>query len=180
MKDSDKNTSKFLSLILRHRPEIIGLSLDENGWANTEDLINKLNAHGHSLTLEQLVSIVDNNDKKRFALSENLLRIRANQGHSIEVDLNLQQQSPPGVLYHGTAERNVESIKRQGLLKGSRHHVHLSADKETARKVGMRYGKPVILIVDAANMNAEGYTFCCSDNRVWLTDHVPPAFISLE
>lgn len=151
MNTNDKTTSRFLSLILRHKPETIGLSLDENGWANTNELLNKMNAHGHSLTFEQLKVIVDKNDKKRFAFSEDYTSIRASQGHSIEIDLNLQEQMPPDTLYHGTAERNIESIKQQGLLKGSRHHVHLSADTETAKKVGMRYGKPMVLTIDAKN-----------------------------
>jgi putative RNA 2'-phosphotransferase len=177
MNNNDKTTSKFLSLILRHQPETIGLTLDENGWVNTDELLLKMNAHGHSLTLERLKTIVDNNDKKRFAFSEDLKRIRANQGHSIEIDLNLQEQTPPEILYHGTAERNIESIKQQGLEKGSRHHVHLSADTETARKVGMRYGKPVVLTVNAKSMYEQGYKFFQSENGVWLTDHVLPRYI---
>jgi putative RNA 2'-phosphotransferase len=177
MNTNDKATCKFLSLILRHKPETIGLSLDDNGWTNTNELLNKMNAHGYSLTFEQLKRIVDSNDKKRFAFSEDHSSIRANQGHSIEIDLNLQQQQPPDTLYHGTAERNIESIKQQGLLKGSRHHVHLSADTETARRVGMRYGKPVVLSIDAKRMQEDGCKFYRSENGVWLTEYVSCEFI---
>jgi putative RNA 2'-phosphotransferase len=177
MSTNDKTTSKFLSLVLRHKPEIIGLTLDENGWTDTGELITKMNAQGHSITLEKLKAIVDSNDKKRFAFSEDYKRIRANQGHSIEVDLDLQEQIPPDILYHGTAEKNITSIKQQGLIKGNRHHVHLSADTETARKVGMRYGIPVILIIDAKRMYEQGFKFFRSENGVWLTDHVLPQYI---
>lgn len=177
MNVNDKTTSKFLSLILRHKPETIGLALDENGWANTDEVLTKMNAHGHSLTLENLKSIVENNDKKRFAFSEDFSRIRASQGHSVEIDLNLLPKTPPNILYHGTAERNIASIQQQGLIKGSRHYVHLSADIETATKVGMRYGKPVVLTINAKAMHRQGIIFFQSQNGVWLTDHVLPQYI---
>lgn len=180
MNVNDKTTSKFLSLILRHKPEAIGLTLDENGWASTNELLFKLHAHGHSLTLEDLKAIVGSNGKKRFAFSEDFSRIRASQGHSIEIDLNLQQQTPPHILYHGTAKKNMASIKQQGLIKGSRHHVHLSADAETAEKVGMRYGKPVVLTINAKEMHEHGIAFFQSQNGVWLTEQVLPQYIHFE
>ena len=174
-----KRASKFLSLVLRHKPETIGLVLDINGWADTNELIEKFSNHDLKLTIDELKLIVENNDKKRFVLSEDFSRIRANQGHSVEVDLQLKEAAPPDELYHGTAAKNIETIKIQGLLKGSRHHVHLSTDIETARKVGMRYGKPVILIVDAKQMNKDGYKFFFSENAVWLTEFVLPKYIRL-
>lgn len=180
MSTSYKTTSKFLSLILRHKPEIIGLTLDENGWACTEDLLTKINASSRSLSLDELKELVDTNDKKRFAFSEDFSRIRASQGHSVDIDLNLKQQTPPDTLYHGTAEKNIQSIKQQGLLKGSRNHVHLSCDRDTARKVGLRYGKPVILTIDAKSMHEQGCRFFQSENGVWLTDYVLQEYIKIE
>src|SRR5215218_10318100 len=129
-------TSKFLSLVLRHKPETIGLTLDENGWANTQELIEKANASHRPLTFDRLKAIVDTNDKKRFTFSSDFKKIRASQGHSVKVDLQLKEQTPPAALYHGTAEKNMASIKQHGLLKGQRHHVHLSLDPESARRVG--------------------------------------------
>jgi putative RNA 2'-phosphotransferase len=177
---SDKqitHISKFLSLVLRHRPGEIGLTLDENGWADTQQLLEKINSGNFSVTFEQLKLVVENNDKKRFIFSCDFTKIRASQGHSIEVDLQFDEITPPDQLYHGTAQQNIDSIKQQGLLKGNRHHVHLSSDSETAKKVGMRYGKPVILIVDAKQMNLDGYKFFRSENGVWLTEYVKPGYI---
>jgi putative RNA 2'-phosphotransferase len=173
-----KASSKFLSLVLRHKPEAIGISLDENGWASTEELLSKTNANGHSLTLEELKEIVRTNDKKRFAFSEDFTRIGASQGHSVEVDLQLRTIAPPDVLYHGTAEKNIASIKQRGLLKGSSNHVHLSSDAATARKVGSRYGKPIVLTIDAKGMHEEGHQFFQSENGVWLTEQVPLQYIT--
>jgi len=172
-----RNTSKFLSLLLRHKPQIVGLDLDPEGWADTQELLQKINAHGHILTLEELQQVVAQNDKQRFAFSADGTRIRANQGHSVTVDLDLHPVAPPEVLYHGTAERNLSSIREKGLLKRKRHHVHLSPDELTARKVGMRYGNPVVLCVAAARMHAEGAVFYQSTNGVWLTDEVPVVYI---
>jgi putative RNA 2'-phosphotransferase len=172
-------TSKFLSLVLRHRPEIIGLTLDPEGWLDINTLLANANSRGHAITLEQLHDVVANNDKKRFALSDDGMRIRANQGHSVRhVDLDLPVVPPPTDLYHGTVAQFLASIRAQGLLKRSRNHVHLSADRETARKVGMRRGEPVVLIVAAGDMHAAGYLFYLSENGVWLTDTVPPKFIT--
>lgn len=172
-----KRKSKFLSLILRHRPEVIGLALDDNGWASVEELLSKAPKGHISLSFEELKEVVDTNDKKRFAFSDDFTKIRANQGHSLTVDLKLEEKTPPGLLYHGTAVQNLGSIKGQGLIKGQRHHVHLSADKETALKVGGRHGKPVILTISAMNMYQSGIKFYQSENGVWLTDHVAVQFI---
>lgn len=170
-------TSKFLSLVLRHEPERIGLALDANGWANVDELLTKCSQHGVSLQRAELEEVVATNEKKRFALSEDGQRIRASQGHSIEVSLGYAPQAPPPRLFHGTATRFLSSIHSEGLRKGERHHVHLSGDEETARKVGQRHGKPAVLVIDAAAMHAAGHAFYLSDNGVWLTEHVPPEFI---
>ena len=171
--------SKFLSLVLRHKPEEVGLELDENGWAAVAELLEKSAAKGNNFTFEELAETVATNDKKRFAFDAGETKIRANQGHSIEVEINFEERVPPAVLYHGTAERNLESILRDGLRKMARHHVHLSAGTETARAVGIRYGKPVILQIDAAKMIAEGFRFYVSANGVWLADAVPPEFLEV-
>ena len=170
-------TSKFLSLILRHKPERIGLTLDANGWADVDDLIRLANQHGFPLTLSLLERVVAENDKRRFTLSDDGRRIRANQGHSLKVDLQLSPSPPPHLLYHGTASRFLESIRAEGLRAGRRQHVHLSADIATARQVGQRHGKPVVLVVHAARMAAAGHRFYLSDNGVWLTERLPVDFI---
>ena len=169
--------SKFLSLVLRHDPDRIGITLDDAGWTDVAALLDATAAHGVMITRDELVQIVATSDKQRFALSPDGARIRANQGHSVEVDLALAPATPPAVLYHGTVGQFVDSIREQGLIKGARHHVHLSADTATAAKVGGRRGKPVILTVRAADMVAAGHTFFCSENGVWLVDHVQAQFI---
>jgi putative RNA 2'-phosphotransferase len=166
--------SKRLSYILRHAPDSVGLQLDENGWANVHDLMSKF---GRPLSIEDLNEVVETNEKKRFAFNDDLTKIRASQGHSIEVDLAYQPTPPPEFLFHGTATRFIESIKKDGLLKGSRHHVHLSLDEVTARKVGARHGSPVILTLKSKEMYEAGYVFYVSENDVWLTEHVPTRFI---
>ncbi len=166
--------SKFLSLVLRHKPETIGLRLDASGWTQTNELLEKLNSNDFEISIEDLKQVVANNDKKRFQFSKDYSKIRASQGHSLKVDLALEEKTPPDLLYHGTAEKNLASIKKQGLLKGQRHHVHLSSDAATARRVGMRYGKPVVLKVDSKRMIEEGVRFYQSANGVWLAEHVPP------
>ncbi|WP_338767157.1 RNA 2'-phosphotransferase [Massilia sp. METH4] len=177
-RDPHERTSRFLSLILRHAPDTIGLSLDRNGWADVAELLATATAHGTPLTLETLRHVVAGNDKQRFAFSEDGLRIRASQGHSLRsVDLELAPAIPPAVLYHGTASRFITSIRQSGLKPGSRQHVHLSADRETAIKVGARYGVPVVLEVRAAELHTQGHVFYESDNGVWLTDAVPVRFI---
>jgi len=174
--------SKFLSLILRHKPETIGLSLDEQGFANIDELINKTNKLGDIGKLDRtlLQHIVDTNDKKRFIISSDKKQIRANQGHSIDVDLQLSPVKPPEFLYHGTATRFLDSILKEGLKPQSRQHVHLSQDKQTATKVGKRHGKPTILKIKTQVMNKEGFCFYQSQNGVWLTNHVPVEFIVKE
>lgn len=174
------STSKFLSLLLRHKPEKIGLTLDENGWADVEELIAKANAQGKRLTRELLDRVVAENDKKRFAFSEDGKRIRASQGHSVEVDLALSPQVPPETLFHGTATRFLDSIKQQGLIPGNRQHVHLSLLQETAVSVGKRHGKVVVLVVQAGAMQRAGHKFFVSENGVWLTERVPVEFLVFE
>jgi putative RNA 2'-phosphotransferase len=171
--------SKFISYILRHKPDSIGLTLDSQGWALIDELIDKSNAGGTVFGRVDLLKMVGGNDKKRFSISNDGQRIRAAQGHSVTVELGLTPQEPPPVLYHGTATRFVSSILAEGLKPQSRQQVHLSADETTAHRVGQRHGKPAILTVEAALMHAEGFKFFLADNGVWLTDHVPPAFLRL-
>lgn len=170
--------SKFLSLILRHNPDKIGLQLDQAGWADVRELLTKAAHHGVIFDETTLHEVVANNSKQRFALSDDGQRIRANQGHSIDVDLELVPQTPPAVLYHGTATRFVSSIQEAGLQSQARQHVHLSQDTATAINVGQRHGKPVVLLIDAAQMHADGLLFYCSANGVWLTEHVPTRYIT--
>ena len=177
MKIDVVKTSKFLSLVLRHEPGKIGMTLDSNGWVDVEVLLDKLRQHGKQIDRQILEHVVATNDKKRFSFSEDGQRIRANQGHSVEVDLALPPQVPPDVLFHGTATRFLDPIREKGLIPGSRQHVHLSRDEATAVKVGQRHGKPVVLVVRAGEMHVEGLAFYCSDNGVWLTEHVAPRFI---
>lgn len=172
-----KQISKLLSLVLRHEPEYIGLALDQEGWAHVPELIEKVNQKGIQLDFATLQIIVDSNDKKRFAFNDDKTRIRANQGHSIDIELNLAAQTPPAILFHGTADKHITAIREKGLLKMDRQHVHLSAHEETAVKVGQRHGKPIVLTVQALAMHEQQYVFYLSANNVWLTDHVPPAFI---
>jgi len=173
-----KKISKFLSLILRHQPETINLTLDENGWADVDELREKCSKNKINFTLEELDEVVQTNNKKRFAFNEDKTKIRASQGHSIDIDLALIPQQPPQFLYHGTAQQNVDSILENGIEKRSRQHVHLSSDKETATQVGMRHGKPVILTVGTGKMFEDGIEFYISENGVWLTDFVDPKYIS--
>jgi putative RNA 2'-phosphotransferase len=171
------SVSKFLSLVLRHQPETIGLTLDDNGWADVDELIRLANARGRRLTRQLIDRVVAENDKKRFAFSDDGARIRASQGHSVEVELDLPPAEPPVVLYHGTATRFLDSIRAIGLRPGTRQHVHLSRDEATAVNVGQRHGRPVVLTVRAGDMHAAGYKFFVSANGVWLTDRVPVEFV---
>ena len=173
---SSKNTSKFLSLILRHQPQLVGLHLDEHGWANVDELIRCVNKK-RPLDFATLEQIVATDDKQRYSFSADKKLIRANQGHSIPVDAELAELAPPEILFHGTAEKFSASIKSQGLLKMSRLYVHLSADAETARKVGERHGVPKIFVVESLRMFDDGFKFFRSVNGVWLTEHVPPKFL---
>ena len=172
-----KNISKFLSLVLRHMPDTISLNLDENGWADISELIEKCNNHNVLLNIQLLEEIVTTNDKQRFAFNDDKTKIRANQGHSITVELDLEDKMPPEILYHGTAERFLGSILKNGILKQSRQQVHLSANIDTAKKVGARHGKPVVLTVKASAMYNAGHKFYLSQNGVWLTDFVHPEFL---
>lgn len=165
--------SKFLSLVLRHRPDRAGLALDAGGWVGVEELLRGANASGFRLTREELMEVVERNDKRRFALSEDGARIRASQGHSVEVELGYEPRRPPRLLYHGTAAPFLDSIRASGLNRGRRHHVHLSPDEETAARVGGRRGRPVVLEVEAGRMADEGFLFYLSANGVWLTESVP-------
>lgn len=178
MKDTTKQLSKLLSFILRHKPEHIGLQLDPQGWASVEELLSKLNASGTSIDRATLEEIVATNNKKRFAFSDDQTLIRASQGHSIEINLQLQPSQPPDTLYHGTAEKYFESIMAQGLKKQNRQHVHLSSELSTAKAVGSRHGKPVVLLVNAKQMNIDGHVFYLSDNGVWLTEEVPVVYLN--
>jgi putative RNA 2'-phosphotransferase len=172
--------SKFLSLILRHQPDAIGITLDAQGWADIGELRAKATTRGNHFSHDELLHVVNTSDKKRFSISEDGKRIRAAQGHSVGVELGLAPKQPPPFLYHGTATRFVEAILAQGLKPQSRQHVHLSADRATAVKVGQRHGKPFVFIVDAQRMSASGAKFFQADNGVWLTDAVLPEFLKAE
>lgn len=174
-----KHISKLLSLVLRHKPETIGLQLDKNGWADVQDLVQKINESGTAADAATIHLVVETNDKKRFAFNEDKTKIRASQGHSIEVELNLKPMLPPDVLYHGTTERFLENILRTGLTKQQRQHVHLSEQLTTARAVGSRHGKPVVLNINAKAMTVAGFLFYLSDNGVWLVDSVPVEYITV-
>jgi putative RNA 2'-phosphotransferase len=173
-----KAKSKFLSYVLRHNPNAAGIALDPAGWVRVEDLLSGLATTNHPLDRAGLERIVAENDKKRFTLSNDGQFIRAAQGHSVPVALDLEPVEPPKVLHHGTATRFLDAIRIEGLKPGSRQQVHLSADVVTAQKVGERHGKPHILELQAALMWADGYAFYLADNEVWLTDFVPPQFLS--
>ena len=171
-------TSKFLSLVLRHDPGAIGLALDGGGWANIDELLEAARRHRQPITRAQLLEVVKSNDKARFAVDQAKNRIRANQGHSIDIDLGLSPTNPPEHLFHGTVARFLASIRENGLRPGKRQHVHLSPTEDVARNVGARRGDPVILTVNAGDMARAGFLFFLSENGVWLTDEVPRAFIA--
>lgn len=176
----DKRTvkaSKFLSLVLRHRPERIGVALDEGGWVDVDVLLAACAAHGRRLTRAELDHVVATNNKKRFGYSEDGRRIRANQGHTVEVDLGLAAAVPPDVLFHGTATRTLPLILDEGLRPMARQDVHLSADRETAVRVGSRHGRPVVLAVDAGGLAATGHVFRVSANGVWLSGPIAPRWL---
>lgn len=166
-----------MSLVLRHQPETANLTLETGGWVQIDDLLAGSAAAGFRFTRDELETVVESCEKQRFAIDDTDTKIRANQGHSAEVDLQLSPTEPPAELFHGTADRNLTDVLRDGLFKMARHHVHLSLDADTAKKVGSRHGKPVILVVDAAKMRADGHVFYCSANGVWLVEHVPPQYL---
>lgn len=170
--------SKFLSLVLRHKPEEIGLVLDQQGWADIGELIEKAGRHGMALTRELIAEVVATSDRQRFAIDATGKRIRANQGHSVDIDLGLVPIEPPPVLFHGTGEKSVTAIRAEGLKAGQRQHVHLSPDEDTAIRVGRRHGRPVVLRIAAGRMRESGHVFFLSTNGVWLTEAVPVQFIA--
>jgi putative RNA 2'-phosphotransferase len=179
--DKDQvRTSRFLSLILRHKPEEVGLILDASGWCRVDDLLRGCATHEHKISREELDIVVAENDKKRFEFSNDGERIRASQGHSIEVDLQYAPKEPPITLYHGTATRFLDSMINLGLIRGSRQHVHLSADVDTAFKVGERHGKPVVVPVRAGEMYEAGTPFYLTPNGVWLVEAVPPQYLCFD
>lgn len=169
--------SKYLSKHLRHQPERLGLTLEPGGWVRVDELLAACRARNFPLTRAELDEVVERNDKRRFSFDASREMIRANQGHTIEVDLQLEAGVPPPVLYHGTGSRSVESILNSGLRKMARHHVHLSVEVETAARVGARHGRPTVLEVDAAAMHRDGYEFYVSANGVWLVESVPPKYL---
>lgn len=173
-----KKISKFLSLVLRHQPDKIGITLDEAGWTQVDTLLTQLNNAGRTVSRDVLETVVAENDKQRFQFSEDGTLIRATQGHSVDVELGYEKSSPPDVLCHGTPTKFVDAIRNEGLTKQKRHHVHLHADPSLAASVGQRRGKPVVLRINAKHMETDGYEFFVSPNGVWLTDHVPSEYIS--
>ncbi len=179
-KKKEKNLSKFISLILRHKPDLIRIDLDKNGWANVKELITKSKTKGKIFDFDDLKYIVKNCDKQRYTFNDDFTKIRANQGHSIDIDLELQTQQPPSILYHGTAELNLDSILKNGLSKQNRQFVHLSLDTETATKVGKRHGNAVILKIKSGEMYQKGHQFYLSKNNVWLTDFIESKYIEIS
>ncbi len=170
--------SKYVSKHLRHQPERIGLTLDPHGWVEIDDLLRAAAAHGFHISRAELDHVVAANDKQRFAVDGT--RIRASQGHTVAVDLDLPEAEPPAYLYHGTVAATLDSIRAEGLRPMARHHVHLSPDRETATRVGARRGRPVVLSVDAGAMRTAGHVFRISANGVWLVDAVPPQFLRFQ
>lgn len=170
------DTSKFLSLVLRHKPQVIGISLDEHGWANVENLIEGI-SKSRPMDMEILEEIVRTDNKQRYTFNEDKTLIRANQGHSIPVDVELDIVNPPEILWHGTGEKFVASIDKMGLIPKSRLYVHISGDIETARQVGRRHGKVVVYKVLAGKMQKDGFIFYRSKNGVWLTKEVPIQYL---
>lgn len=171
-----RDLSKFISLILRHKPEVIGISLDDHGWANVDELLAGIR-RTRPIDTEMLEEIVRTDEKQRYTFNEDHARIRANQGHSIQVDVELEEKEPPEYLFHGTGCKYVESIDQTGLIPKSRLYVHLSGDQETAIKVGKRHGEPIVYQVAAGAMARDGHKFWRSANDVWLTKRVPPEYL---
>lgn len=173
-------TSKFISFVLRHKPEVIGITLSKSGWVNVNTLLEQLNKHKNPITLTELYDIVNTNNKKRFEFSDDKTQIRATQGHTVKVDLDLPVSIPPDILYHGSVEKYMKSINENGLTKQKRHAVHLSSEISTAVDVAKRRGVPVLLIVDSKQMVKDGYKFYLTKNNVWLTDNIPTKYITIK
>ena len=171
------NLSKYIALILRHKPEAVGITLDENGWASVSELLSGINASGNEIDMQTLEEIVAEDEKQRYSFNADKTKIRANQGHSVNVDVELKKAKPTEILFHGTGEKFVPSIKSEGLKPKSRLYVHLSKDGETAVKVGSRHGKPVVFEVNSGEMSRNGFEFFLSENGVWLTKIVPAEYL---
>lgn len=176
---NDVNLGKFISLILRHKPEVIGISIDKNGWANVEELLKGINKSGRKIDFDTLERIVNTNNKHRYSFNEDKTLIRANQGHSINVDVELKESIPPDILYHGTGLKYLDSIKENGIVSKNRLHVHLSKDIETAIDVGKRHGTPVVLEINTKQMVDDGIKFYISENGVWLTSNIDSKYFSI-
>lgn len=174
-----KQISKSMSYVLRHRPDSIGITLEPEGWIAVSELLDAFARNGQVYSRALIEQVVAENTKQRFEFDVEGQRIRARQGHSVDIDLGYEATAPPDTLYHGTATRNLDSILKQGLLKGARHHVHLSTDKDTMLAVAMRHGKPVLLSIDARRMHEDKHQFFVTGNQVWLTDHVPPQYLTV-
>lgn len=179
MRRSDTKVSKFLSLVLRHKPEIIGLQLDEYGWAAIAELVEKSRLAGVMLNEAHVRKVVAASEKQRFAISVDGTRIRANQGHSIPVDMTSHEAVPTDFIYHGTAQSTLSAILHQGIKRGNRQFVHLSSDMETALRVGQRHGRPVVVVVQAGDMYRDGFRFFLSENGIWLTEFVPSRYLKV-
>lgn len=173
------NISKYMSLILRHKPDVIGIELDEHGWANVNDLISGIEKDNHGFNFELLEEIVRSDSKQRYSFNDDKSFIRANQGHSINVDVELKEKEPPEYLYHGTGEKYVKSINQDGLIPKSRLYVHLSKDIKTAENVGKRHGKEVVYRINSGQMYRDGYKFYLSENGIWLTKEVPIKYLEM-
>lgn len=169
--------SRFIALILSHKPEAVGITLDEHGWASVSELLSGINACGNEIDMQMLEEIVAEDEKQRYSFNADKTKIRANQGHSVNVDVELKKAEPPEILFHGTGEKFVSSIKSEGLKPKSRLYVHLSKDRETAVKVGSRHGKPVVFEVNSGEMSRNGFEFFLSENGVWLTKIVPAEYL---
>lgn len=178
MKEADR-ISVFISLVLRHKPEAAGITLDEHGWADVEELLSGINRSGRKINMSLLEEIVRTDKKQRYRFSEDKTLIRANQGHSVPVDVELEEKEPPEFLYHGTADRSIKAIMIEGLKPMSRLYVHLSQDMETAKKVGKRHGNPVLLKVRSGQMSRDGIKFYLSENGVWLVKGVEAKYFNV-
>ena len=173
-------TSRFLSLVLRHNPKLVGLTLGPGGWVPIDDLLRGMKKAGRGITRDELEVVVAEDNKSRYTLSEDGQRIRAAQGHSVKINLDLPTAIPPDRLFHGTARHSLDTIWNEGLKPGRRQQVHLSGDPETATRVGARHGRPVVLTIETDKMHADGHEFLQADNGVWLTNHVPPAYLGFH